>query len=136
MDGGVRYCDFPPVIRHAVNRPHQSVLTVVALERASQCLESKAQALASPLFLENLSYGQLQALSAVPADCPALDQDRSDGGNSAYVVTPPPIMEGRGVVKRFGSRVLVVPMHSGSLLSLYLSDIHTHAHMPSCSVLI
>ncbi|MBA0765086.1 hypothetical protein Gotri_014344 [Gossypium trilobum] len=29
-----------------------------------------------------------------------------------YVITPPPIMEGRGVVKRFGSRVHVLPMHS------------------------
>lgn len=111
-DGGVRYCDFPPVVRHAVNRPHSSLLAIVALERANQSGESKAQGQGSPMFLENVSYGQLQSLSAVPADCPALDQDRSEGGSSSYVVTPPPIMEGRGVVKRFGSRCHLVPMHS------------------------
>ncbi|XP_060673368.1 SWI/SNF complex subunit SWI3C isoform X2 [Ziziphus jujuba] len=117
LDGGVRYCDFPPVLRHAVSRPHQSVLAIVALERANHCggdtkPQGQGQGQGIPLFLENLSYGQLQALSAVPADSLALDQDRSDGGNSAYVLTPPPIMEGRGVVKRFGSRVHVVPVHS------------------------
>ncbi|KAL5559657.1 hypothetical protein UlMin_035868 [Ulmus minor] len=111
-DGGHRVCNFPPMVRHAVNRPHPSVLAIVALERANQCGETRAQAQVGSVFLENVSYGQLQALSAVPADSPALDQERSDGGNSAYVVTPPPIMEGRGVVKRFGSRVHVVPMHS------------------------
>lgn len=128
LDGGVRCCDFPLVVRHAVNRPHQSVLSIVALERANQCGDSRAQALSSPLLMENLSYGQLQALSAVPADSPALDQDRSDGGNSAYVITPPPIMEGRGVVKRFGSRVLVVPMHSGSSTRPFLSLSHAHTY--------
>lgn len=124
LDGGVRYCDFPPVLRHAVSRPHQSVLAIVALERANHCggdtkPQGQGQGQGIPLFLENLSYGQLQALSAVPADSLALDQDRSDGGNSAYVLTPPPIMEGRGVVKRFGSRVHVVPVHSGGFDTLY-----------------
>ncbi|XP_062099477.1 SWI/SNF complex subunit SWI3C isoform X2 [Humulus lupulus] len=112
-DGAVRCSDFPPVMRRILNRPHPSVMAIVALERANEFGESKVQGQGSSLmFLENVSHGQLQALSAVPPDCPGLDQDRSDGGNSAYVVTPPPIMEGRGVVKRFGSRSHVVPMHS------------------------
>lgn len=74
----------------------------------------------TPVVLENISYGQLQALSAVPADCPSLDPERSDSGNSAScVITPPQIMEGKGVVKRFGSRIHVVPMHSGSVLYFF-----------------
>lgn len=113
-EGGVRYCEFPLVVRHALIRPHSSVMGIVALERANELGESKAQGQGSPvMFLENVSYGQLQALSAAPADSPSLDQDRSDGGNSAYVVTPPPIMEGRGVVKRFWNRCHVIPLHSG-----------------------
>ncbi|KAI8015857.1 SWI/SNF complex subunit SWI3C [Camellia lanceoleosa] len=109
-DGGVRISDFPPVIKHTVNRPHSSVLAIVALERAIQCGEVKN--LQNGVVLENISHGQLQALSAVPA---AGDQERADGSSSttAYVIAPPPIMEGRGVVKRFGgNRVHVVPMHA------------------------
>jgi len=117
-DGGARVCDFPLVVKHTVNRPHSSVMAIVAAERANQSGESgkRAQQLhAALLALENVSYGQLQALSAVPADAPVFDQDRTDGAvsGSSFVITPPQIMEGRGVVKRFGSRVLVVPMHSG-----------------------
>uniref|UniRef100_A0A5B7A1I3 Putative SWI/SNF complex subunit SWI3C isoform X1 n=1 Tax=Davidia involucrata TaxID=16924 RepID=A0A5B7A1I3_DAVIN len=112
--GGVRISDFPPVIKHTVNRPHSSVLGIVALERAIRCGESRNQQ-NNAVVLENISYGQLQALSAVPAGSPALavgDQERGDG-SSAYVITPPPIMEGRGVVKRFGNdRVHLVPMHA------------------------
>ncbi|XP_062158356.1 SWI/SNF complex subunit SWI3C isoform X2 [Alnus glutinosa] len=116
-DGGARVCDFPLVVKHTVNRPHSSVMAIVAAERANQSGESgkRAQQLhAALLALENVSYGQLQALSAVPADAPVFDQDRTDGAvsGSSFVITPPQIMEGRGVVKRFGSRVLVVPMHS------------------------
>lgn len=100
------------MIKRAVNRPHSSVTAIVALERAMELGlgDSKGQ-LQNPPFLENVSHGQLQALSTVPSDSLALDQDRAD---SSYVITPPPILEGRGVVKRFGSRVLVLPMHSGS----------------------
>lgn len=123
-DGGVRLCEFPPVVRHSLNRAHPSVMAIVALERANELGESKAHGQGSSvMFLENVSHGQLQALSAVPADSPGLDQDRSDGGNSAYVVTPPPIMEGRGVVKRFGNRCHVVPMHSGSFLFSFFHSI-------------
>lgn len=114
-DAGARISDFPPVVRHAVNRPHSSVLAIAALERANESGDSKGQ---NSMVLENVSYGQLQALSAVPADCPVFDQDRMDGAAApaaaAYVITPPQIMEGRGVVKRYGSRVHVVPMHSGT----------------------
>ncbi|XP_044475678.1 SWI/SNF complex subunit SWI3C-like isoform X2 [Mangifera indica] len=111
IDGGTRICEFPPVVRLAVNRPHASVLNLVAIERANLIGESSGRS--SVLALENISYGQLQALSAVPADCAALDPERGDGGNTAScVITPPQTMEGKGVVKRFGSRVHVVPMHS------------------------
>nr|XP_008361003.2 SWI/SNF complex subunit SWI3C-like isoform X2 [Malus domestica] len=111
LDGGVRVSDFPPVVLRTVNRPHSSVLALVALERANHC-GGDAKGPASPIVLENVSYGQLQALSAVPADSPALDPDRADGSGAAYVVTPPSTMEGRGVVKRYGNRVHVVPMHA------------------------
>ncbi|KAG4941234.1 hypothetical protein JHK87_045105 [Glycine soja] len=33
-DHGVQMSQFPPVIKHSVNRPHSSVTTIVALERA------------------------------------------------------------------------------------------------------
>ncbi|KAL5776876.1 hypothetical protein ACOSP7_009802 [Xanthoceras sorbifolium] len=113
IDGGTRICDFPSVVRRAVNRPHASVTNVVATERANFCGETSSTSGRSSMVLENISYGQLQALSAVPADCPTLDPERSDSGNSAScVITPPQIMEGKGVVKRFGSRVHVLPMHS------------------------
>ncbi|XP_068313898.1 SWI/SNF complex subunit SWI3C-like isoform X1 [Pyrus communis] len=111
LDGGVRVSDFPPVVLRTVNRPHSSVLALVALERANHC-GGDAKGPASPILLENVSYGQLQALSGVPADSPALDPDRADGSGAAYVVIPPSIMEGRGVVKRYGNRVHVVPMHA------------------------
>ncbi|ONI34649.1 hypothetical protein PRUPE_1G492600 [Prunus persica] len=116
LDGGVRQSDFPPVVLRTVNRPHSSVLAIVALERANHS-GGDAKGPTSPIVLENVSYGQLQALSAVPADSPALDPDRADGAGSSYVVTPPSIMEGRGVVKRFGNRVHVVPMHAADWFS-------------------
>lgn len=107
-DHGVQISQFPMVVKRAVNRPHSSVTAIVALERALELGDSKGQ-LTNPPFLENLSHGQLQALSSVPSDNLAFDQDRAD---SSYVITPPPILEGRGVVKRFGSKALVLPMHS------------------------
>ncbi|XP_056856903.1 SWI/SNF complex subunit SWI3C-like, partial [Raphanus sativus] len=59
----------------------------------------------------------LQALSTVPADSLlGFDTERSecDGAATAasYVISPPSIMEGEGVVKRFGDKVHVLPMHS------------------------
>jgi SWI/SNF related-matrix-associated actin-dependent regulator of chromatin subfamily C len=117
-DHGVQISHFPVVIKRAVNRPHSSVTAIVALERAMELGDSKGQLQnQNPPFLENISHGQLQALSSVPSDSLALDLDRAD---SSYVNTPPPILEGRGVVKRFGSRVLVLPMHSGSFFLLSL----------------
>ncbi|KAK7282699.1 hypothetical protein RIF29_11680 [Crotalaria pallida] len=114
-DHAVQISQFPVVIKRSVNRPHSSVAAIVALERANDCGDgggSNRQLQNAPL-LENVSHGQLQALSTVPADSTALDQDRGgDGSNSSFVISPPPILEGRGVVKRFGNRVLVVPMHS------------------------
>ncbi|KAL3026368.1 hypothetical protein AAZX31_04G227300 [Glycine max] len=105
-DHGVQISQFPAVIKRSVNRPHSSVTAVVALERALESGENKApSALAAPV-LENVSHGQLQALSSVPSDSFAFD------GDSSFVITPPPILEGRGVVKRYGTKALVVPMHS------------------------
>lgn len=103
------------------------MLGIVALERAIQCGGEGKGLLNNGAVLENISHGQLQVLSAVPADSPALlaasDQERGEGSSSssaaAYVITPPPIMEGRGVVKRFGSnQIHVLPMHAGLSLSL------------------
>ncbi|XP_043707434.1 SWI/SNF complex subunit SWI3C homolog isoform X2 [Telopea speciosissima] len=117
-DGGVRVSEFPPVTKRIVNQPHSSVLSVIAAERAIQFPEQHFLQNQNAFFFENISHGQLQALSAVPADSPSLapsdhDRDRPDAPPPAYVCTPPAIMEGRGVVKRFGNnRVLVVPMHS------------------------
>ncbi|KAF9682647.1 hypothetical protein SADUNF_Sadunf05G0130600 [Salix dunnii] len=111
IGGGVRLCDFPPVTRLAVNRPHASVMAIVAAERASLAGESSHRG-QLVVNLENVSYGQLQAVSAMTADSDGSDLERSDGGNTGYVVTPPQAMDGKGVVKRFWSRVHLVPMHS------------------------
>nr|GME11882.1 SWI/SNF complex subunit SWI3C [Ipomoea batatas]GME11883.1 SWI/SNF complex subunit SWI3C [Ipomoea batatas]GME17984.1 SWI/SNF complex subunit SWI3C [Ipomoea batatas] len=88
---------------------------MVALEMGGQSGESRGQR-QNRVVLENISYGQLQAISAVPADSPALGVDeRGEGsGSGSYVITPPQILPGRGVIKRFGSagRVHVLPMHA------------------------
>lgn len=120
-DGGVRISEFPSVIKHTVNLPHSSVLALVAAERSALYGNSDKSQSKQVVSLENVSYGQLQVLSAVPAD-----QERADGsGTTAYVVSPPVIMEGRGVVKRFGTgRPHVVPMHSGLFLSLSTSFVY------------
>lgn len=90
----------------SVNRPHPSVITLVAAEKFST--------VRSLPLLENISHGQLQALPIVPSDNPLLypvmDQDKP----SAYVCTPPALMEGKGVLKKFlDGRIHRVPMHSG-----------------------
>ncbi|CAJ1974255.1 unnamed protein product [Sphenostylis stenocarpa] len=105
-DHGVPISQFPAVIKRSVNRPHSSVTSIVALERALESGDNKAHSALTAPVLENVSHGQLQALSSVPSDNFAFD------GDSSFVITPPPILEGRGVVKRFGAKVLVVPMHS------------------------
>ncbi|WCJ44395.1 SWI/SNF complex subunit SWI3C [Euphorbia peplus] len=104
VDNGVRISDFPTVTKIAVNRPHSSVIAISALERANLVGDTAGSRGLVP-DLENVSHGQLQALSAVPAEGFGTDQE-------AYVITPPPILEGKGVVKRFGSRVHIVPLHS------------------------
>ncbi|KAJ9567865.1 hypothetical protein OSB04_003831 [Centaurea solstitialis] len=108
-DGAVRISAFPAVIKQTVNQHHYSAIQIVARERACQTGDSSCGGMSSP-FLENISHGQLQALSAMPRDAPALTGGDSEG---SFVITPPPIMEGRGVIKRYGSnRVHVVPMHA------------------------
>ncbi|PKA57340.1 SWI/SNF complex subunit SWI3C [Apostasia shenzhenica] len=112
-DGGQQICDFPAVFRRTVNRPHPSVVSIVAAER-QQFSGSAAigGGVGSLPFLENISHGQLQSLSSVLSDHPSLqppDVDRP----SAYVCTPPILMEGKGIMRRFGNdQTLFVPMHS------------------------
>ncbi|XVE95527.1 hypothetical protein REPUB_Repub02eG0105100 [Reevesia pubescens] len=101
-DGGVRISEFPAVVKRTVNRPHGSVMAIVAAERAGLVGDGKGHQQVALAVLENVSHGQLQSVSS---ETPAVDPEK-------YVISPPPIMEGRGVVKRFGSRVHVLPMHS------------------------
>ncbi|KAI3672773.1 hypothetical protein L6452_38872 [Arctium lappa] len=109
-DGALRISTFPSVIKQTVNQHHYSVIQIVARERACQTGDSSSGGINCPLLLENISHGQLQALSAIPRDAPVLTGGDSEG---SFVITPPPIMEGRGVIKRYGSnRVHVVPMHA------------------------
>lgn len=110
-EDGERISSFPLVIKRAVSRPHSSVLSILAMEKAGQLGESRGQG-QNVVVLENISHGQLQTLSAVPSDCPSLGIEEC--GSGSYVITPPSIEKGRGVVKRFGraARVHVVPMHA------------------------
>ncbi|XP_042403153.1 SWI/SNF complex subunit SWI3C homolog isoform X1 [Zingiber officinale] len=107
-DGGQRIADFPTAFRRTVNRPHPSVLALVAAERSNSAARSW-----SPPLLENISHGQMQALSAVLPDNPSLQQPADLDKPSTYVCTPPPLMEGKGMVKLFDKeQLLIVPMHS------------------------
>lgn len=115
--GGTLICDFPKVIGHTVNRPHSSVMEIVSAERACLFGDNRLQ---NSIFMENISHGQLQALCFVPSDSISLQPlDVPVSNNSSYVCTPPAIMEGGGVVKRYGygygngsNQTLVVPMHA------------------------
>ncbi|KAG4210854.1 hypothetical protein ERO13_A02G071900v2 [Gossypium hirsutum] len=100
--GGLRISEFPPVVKRTVNCPHGSVMAIVASERAGLIGDSKVHQQVELAVLENVSHGQIQSVST---EAPVVDPEK-------YVITPPPIMEGRGVVKRFGSTVHVLPMHS------------------------
>uniref|UniRef100_A0A803NAT4 SWI/SNF complex subunit SWI3C n=1 Tax=Chenopodium quinoa TaxID=63459 RepID=A0A803NAT4_CHEQI len=100
-------------MKYDVNRPHSLVLEIAAAERERE-IKGQGQCLGGGANLENISYGQLQALSAVPADNPALLGLGSGSGDqeSSVVITPPPIREGRGVVKMFWDRLHVLPFHA------------------------
>lgn len=120
VNGGVKICEFPIAIKREVSRPHSSVFRVVESERAARYGDSRGQGQSVVPVLENISYGQLQALSLVPRDNPALvgvpsEETASGSGAGSYVITPPRIVAGSGVTKRLGSagRVHVVPVHSG-----------------------
>jgi len=83
-------------------------MAIVAAER-----ENKGRS----VVLENISHGQVQALSAVPSDNLVLATGSSSAEQEgSVVITPPPVREGRGVVKRFWNRVHVVPVHAGLFL--------------------
>ncbi|KAL8459473.1 hypothetical protein ACS0TY_036820 [Phlomoides rotata] len=117
VSGGVRICDFPIAIKREIRRPHSSVFKIVEIERAARNGDSRFHGQSGVAVLENISYGQLQALSAVPRDSHsflALEDTASGSGSGSYVITPPRIVAGRGVTKRLGSagRVHVVPVHS------------------------
>ncbi|OEL30657.1 SWI/SNF complex subunit SWI3C [Dichanthelium oligosanthes] len=100
---------FPAAKRCVVNRPHPSVLALIAAERSAYSGDVSADA-AAPPALENISHGQLQVLSGVLPDHPSLAPDPDKP--SLYVCTPPPLMEGHGVPKQFQGRLHVVPKHS------------------------
>ncbi|XP_073099674.1 SWI/SNF complex subunit SWI3C homolog isoform X1 [Elaeis guineensis] len=114
-DTGQRISDFPAVLRRFVNRPHSSVLDLVAAElslSSSFSASAGSRPWAAPL-LENISHGQLQALSTVLPDNPSLLQPPDLDKPSAYVCTPLPHMEGKGVVKWLGrEQHMVLPMHA------------------------
>ncbi|KAK6114912.1 hypothetical protein DH2020_007181 [Rehmannia glutinosa] len=124
VDGGLRICEFPIAIKRVVNRPHSLVFGIVEAERAARNGEIGGQGQVGVAVLENISYGQLQALSAVPRDSPALlgaptEETESGGGSGPHVIMPPRINAGNGVPKRLGSagRVHVVPVHSADWFS-------------------
>ncbi|KAF2909845.1 SWI/SNF complex subunit SWI3C homolog isoform X1 [Oryza sativa Japonica Group] len=100
---------FPVATRRVVNRPHPSVLAVIAAERSACAGEGSAAVAAAPV-LENISYGQQQVLSGVLPDHASLATDTDKP--STYVCTPPNLMEGHGVTKQFQGRLHVVPKHS------------------------
>ncbi|KAL3638847.1 hypothetical protein CASFOL_016754 [Castilleja foliolosa] len=110
-DGGLRISEFPIAIKRVVNRAHSSVFGIVEAERAARNGENGGQGQIGVAVLENISYGQLQALSAVPRDSAALLEETESG---SIVIVPPRIIAGSGVPKRLGSagRVHFVPVHS------------------------
>ncbi|XP_047980414.1 SWI/SNF complex subunit SWI3C-like isoform X1 [Salvia hispanica] len=117
--GGLKLCEFPVAIKREIFRPHSSVFRILEYERAARFGDSRAQGQSGVPVLENISYGQLQALSAVPRDNPSLlgvpsEETASGSGGGSYVITPPRIVAGSGVTKRLGSagRVHVLPVHS------------------------
>ncbi|CAA3009905.1 SWI SNF complex subunit SWI3C [Olea europaea subsp. europaea] len=122
VDGGVKICEFPVAVKRVVSRPHPLVLGIVEVERSAQNGESRVQGqngVDRVVMLENVSHGQLQVLSAVPRDIVALleaseEESVSRSGVASYAITPPPIIAGCGVTKKFGSagRVHVVPVHA------------------------
>ncbi|KAL9262643.1 SWI/SNF complex subunit SWI3C-like protein [Drosera capensis] len=118
-DAGERISEFPAVVRRAVRRHHSYVMGIVGMERAGENGDRERQVgLMSSgggngVVLENVSYGQLQAMSAVPVGMAVWSGDQESGAGSSCVLKPPGIMEGKGVGKKFGNgRVHVVPMHA------------------------
>ncbi|KAL6504539.1 hypothetical protein OROGR_026462 [Orobanche gracilis] len=117
--GGLRICEFPVAVKKQVHSPHLSVFRIVEAERGARNVDSRCQGQGGVAVLENISYGQLQALSIVPRDSPSLfgaplETTASGSESGSYVVKPPRIIAGTGVTKSLGSagRVHVVPVHS------------------------
>ncbi|XXG60689.1 hypothetical protein AAC387_Pa04g2532 [Persea americana] len=111
-------CTTPPTwSSDTVNSPHSFVLTLVTDDRAE--LKPVGAPHWNPVFLDNISHGQLQALSSIPANSLTLvphDHKRSDSSSSAasaYVRSPLAIMEGKGIIRHYGNQHLdVMQMHS------------------------
>ncbi|KAJ3671645.1 hypothetical protein LUZ60_007724 [Juncus effusus] len=99
--------DFPLAFKRAVNRPHHSVLSVMAAERRSLGSGWSGSG-GSGVFMENVSHGQLQSTSAV------VPENLVEGEKPPlFVCTPPQLMEGKGVMRKFeGGRAVTVPSHS------------------------
>lgn len=118
---GIRISDFPAAVKQKVGRPHSSIFALVAEEQSvfsSDPVDERPRV--HSFFLENISHGQLQVLSRIPADCPALvplDQEKPE--SSSFVCTPPSIAEGRGVLRWFKvpdqarELVHILPTHAG-----------------------
>uniref|UniRef100_A0A0D9XXF2 SWIRM domain-containing protein n=1 Tax=Leersia perrieri TaxID=77586 RepID=A0A0D9XXF2_9ORYZ len=99
---------FPRAARRVVNRPHPSVLAVMAAESGGA--GAGAAGTAPVPALENISHGQLQVLPFMLPDHPSLSDDPDKP--STYVCTPPELMGGRGVSKQFFGKSLIVPKHA------------------------
>ncbi|KAM7253102.1 hypothetical protein ACFE04_025720 [Oxalis oulophora] len=112
---------YPHVVRYQVTRPHAMINAVIAIEKANANGENRGRSGRSGLLLENVSYGQLQVVSAMPRSGSAAangtevvngDGGGGGGGGVPCVITPLEITKGKGVAKQFGNGILVVPMHS------------------------
>ncbi|KAL6522171.1 hypothetical protein OROMI_032048 [Orobanche minor] len=116
--GGLRICEFPVAVKRQVHSPHSSVFRIVDAERGARNVDSRGQGQGGVAVLENISHGQLQALSIVPRDSPILgaplETTASGSESGSYLIKPPRIIAGTGVTKRLGSagRIHVVPVHS------------------------
>ncbi|PWA85703.1 SWITCH/sucrose nonfermenting 3C [Artemisia annua] len=83
--------------------------TLLLVTRVRVLVKERGGLSEGSVFLENVSHGQKQAVSLFPRDAAVL----TGGDEGGFVITPPVIMEGKGVVKRYGAnRVHVVPMHA------------------------
>ncbi|KAH9319095.1 hypothetical protein KI387_020864 [Taxus chinensis] len=120
---GVQISGFPVVIKQRPGRPHSSILALVAADRAIYSAELLDERLKSSVpALENISHGQIQALSTMPEG----GSDQEVSGSSCYGSSGG-MIEVKGVLKRFKAsgqdeeQVLAFPMHADWFS---LKDVH------------